>query len=90
MPAPAGPRRETAATASSGSRTYPLRLDAEDDAALRAAAQIEGVSIADELRRAVRAHLEQLRHDDAFQERLRASRERDRDVYTRLGQLEDY
>ena len=81
----ANPRREQEAV-----RTYPLRLDVDDAAALRAAAQIEGVPLAEELRRAVRGHLEQLRADPAFQERLRASIDRDRELYERLGALQDY
>jgi len=62
----------------------------DDDVALRAVAQIEGVTIAEELRRAVRTHLEQLRADPAFQERLRASIAKDRELYARLGGLEEY
>jgi hypothetical protein len=71
-------------------KTYPLRLSQEEAAELQRAARVDGLTMADELRLAVRARLQQLRADPDFQERLRESMQQDREVYQRLGGLQDY
>jgi hypothetical protein len=65
--------------------TYPLRLDEDEAAELALLAQIDDLTLADELRQAIRHHLEQKRRDPEFQKRLRASRERNEELYARLS-----
>lgn len=66
-------------------KTYPLRLDQSVAEELEFVATVNGLTVADELRQAITAHLEQRREDPEFQERLRASRERDAELYDRLS-----
>jgi hypothetical protein len=66
-------------------KTYPLRLEQAVAEELEFVATVDGLTVADELRHAVKAHLEQRRSDSDFQERLRASRARDQELYERLS-----
>jgi hypothetical protein len=47
-------------------------------------ARIDGLTVADEIRQAIAAHLEARRADPEFQERLHRAMERDREVYEHL------
>jgi hypothetical protein len=66
-------------------KTYPLRLDQSVAEELEFVATVNGLTVADELRQAISAHLDQRRSDPQFQERLQASRERDAELYERLS-----
>jgi len=66
-------------------KTYPLRLEQSVAEELEFVASVEGLTVADALRQAVAGHLESRRDDQEFQERLRASRARDRELYERLS-----
>jgi hypothetical protein len=62
-----------------------LRLPVDQAEALEAIAGVDELSINEEIRRAVAAHIEARRRDDAFRERLRASIERNREILERLA-----
>jgi len=62
-----------------------LRLPLEQAEALEAIAGVDGISINEEIRRAVAAHIEARRQDVEFRERLRASVERNREILERLS-----
>ncbi len=66
-------------------KTYPLRLDQTIADELEFVASVNGLTVADELRQAVAAHLDLRRNDSEFQERLQASRKRDQKLYERLS-----
>ncbi len=66
-------------------RARTLRLTAEETEALAAIAGIDEVSINEEIRRAIGAHIEARRQDAAFQERLAASIERNKEILERLA-----
>ena len=66
-------------------KSMTLRLPAEQAAELEAVAETEGVPVAEAVRQAIAAHIEQRRKDKAFQARLRASIERNREVLQRLA-----
>lgn len=53
-----------------------LRLDPEQEDALREMARIDGIPVSDEIRQAVASHIERRRKDPEFQKRVRASLER--------------
>jgi hypothetical protein len=55
-----------------------LRLDADQEEALREISRIDGIPVSEEIREAVAAHIERRRKDRAFQTRLRASLDRHR------------
>ena len=57
-----------------------LRLVAEQEEALREIARIDGISVSDEIRQAIAAHVERRRKDPEFQARLRASLQRHREL----------
>ncbi len=61
-------------------KAFPLRLDAGRAAELRLAARVDGVTVADEIRQAIRAHLDRLRADPVFRSRLRAAMAREREL----------
>ena len=61
-----------------------LRLPVEQAEALEAVAGVDDVSINEEIRRAIAAHIEARRQDVEFRERLRASIERNREILERL------
>ena len=62
-----------------------LRLPIDQAEALEAIAGVDEVSINEEIRRAIAAHIEARRQDDEFRERLRASMERNREILERLA-----
>jgi hypothetical protein len=66
-------------------KTYPLRLDERQAAELQIVAEVDGRTVADEIRAAIAAHLDARRADPEFQRRLRLSMERDLEIYERLG-----
>jgi len=57
-----------------------LRLEADQEDALREIARIDGIPVSDEIRQAIAAHIERRRKDPKFQARLRASLERHREL----------
>lgn len=63
-----------------------LRLSAEDAEALEAIAGVDEVSINEEIRQAISAHIEARRQDADFQRRLKASIERNKEILQRLAQ----
>ena len=63
-----------------------IRLDEEQAEQLAAIAQTEGVSVSQAIREAIAELVEARRKDAAFQERLRASVERNRKILERLAQ----
>ena len=66
-------------------RARTLRLSADQADALDMIAVIDDVSINEEIRRAIDAHIEERRRDPAFQQRLTASIERNKDILERLS-----
>ena len=62
-----------------------LRLPVDQAEALEAIAGVDEVSINEEIRRAISAHIEARRQDGEFRERLRASIERNREILERLA-----
>jgi hypothetical protein len=62
-----------------------LRLPIDQAEAIEAIAGVDEISINEEIRRAVAAHIEARRHDDGFRERLQASLERNREILERLA-----
>lgn len=66
-------------------RARTLRLTVEEAEALEAMAGVDELSINEEIRRAIAAHIEARRHDADFQNRLRASIERNKEILERLA-----
>jgi hypothetical protein len=66
-------------------KSMTIRLTEEQAAELDAIARVENVPIAEEVRRALAAHIAARRRDGAFQERLRESMERNREILERLA-----
>jgi len=62
-----------------------VRLDPEQAAELEAVAEVEGVPVAEAIRNAIAEHIEARRRDEAFQARLRASLERNRQILEKLA-----
>lgn len=62
-----------------------LRLSQEQAEALEAVAQTDGVPVAEAVRVAINDHIERRRKDKAFQERLRASLERNQAILEKLS-----
>ncbi len=62
-----------------------LRLSQEQAEALEAVAQADGVPVAEVVRSAITEHVERRRKDKAFQQRLRASLERNRRILEKLA-----
>jgi hypothetical protein len=62
-----------------------LRLSPEQADALEAAAQVNGVTVAEEVRVAIWARLDTLRADPGFQARLRDHLERNREILKGLA-----
>jgi hypothetical protein len=67
-------------------RTRTLRLPVEQAEALEAIAGVDEISINEEIRQAVEAHIEARRHDADFRARLQASIARNREILDRLAQ----
>jgi hypothetical protein len=57
-----------------------LRLTQEQAETLEAVAEVDGVPVAEAVRVAINEHIERRRKDKAFQDRLRASLERNRRI----------
>lgn len=66
-------------------RARTLRLPADQAEALEAIAGIDEVSVNEEIRQAIAAHIETRRHDADFRRRLQASIERNREILERLA-----
>jgi hypothetical protein len=66
-------------------RARTLRLPAEQAETLEAIAGIDEVSINEEIRRAIDAHIEARRADPEFRRRLRESLDRNREILERLS-----
>ncbi len=66
-------------------RARTLRLPVDQAEALEAIADIDEVSINEEIRRAIAAHIEARRSDPDFRRRLEASIERNREILERLA-----
>ncbi len=66
-------------------KTMTLRLDDERAATLELIARAENKTVTDTVRDAIDEHIEARRKDKAFQERLRASAERHREILERLA-----
>jgi predicted transcriptional regulator len=62
-----------------------LRLPAEQADALAAIADIDEVSVNEEIRQAIAAHIEARRQDADFQRRLEVSIERNKEILERLS-----
>ena len=62
-----------------------VRLAADQAAELEAVAQVEGVPVAEEIRTAIAEHIQNRRQDKAFQKRLRASIERNKQILDKLA-----
>jgi hypothetical protein len=62
-----------------------LRLPADQAETLEAIAAIDEVSVNEEIRQAIDAHIEARRADPAFRGRLQASIERNREILDRLA-----
>ena len=62
-----------------------LRLSQEQAEALEAVAQADGVPVAEAVRMAISEHIERRRKDKAFQDRLRASLERNQRILEKLA-----
>lgn len=66
-------------------RTRTLRLPVEQAEALEAIAGVDEISINEEIRRAIEAHIEARRQDADFRARLQASITRNREILERLA-----
>jgi predicted DNA-binding protein len=62
-----------------------LRLPEDQANALEAVAQVNGVTVAEEVRKAIQARIDALRADPDFQARLRDHLERNREVLKGLA-----
>jgi predicted DNA-binding protein len=62
-----------------------LRLPAEQASTLEAVAQVNGVTVAEEVRKAIQARIDALRADQDFQARLRDHLERNREILEGLA-----
>jgi hypothetical protein len=67
------------------SRARTLRLPPDQADALAAIADIDEVSVNEEIRQAIEAHIEARRQDADFQRRLEARRERNKEILERLS-----
>lgn len=66
-------------------RARTLRLSAEQADELAAIADVDQVSVNEEIRQAIAAHIEARRQDAGFRTRLQASLERNREILERLA-----
>lgn len=67
-------------------RARTLRLTVDEAEALEAIAGVDELSVNEEIRRAIAAHIEARRSDAGFRKRLQASMERNREILERLAQ----
>ena len=65
---------------------FTVRLDDDQAAELEAVAKAAGVSVAEEIRQAISARLEERRQDGEFRARLRKSIEDNQKILDRLAQ----
>lgn len=63
-----------------------IRLSADQAAELEAVAQVEGAPVAEEIRRAIAHHIAAKKSDKDFQNRLRASLQRNQAILKKLAQ----
>lgn len=68
-----------------GMKSFTLRLPAPLADELATVAEVDSVPVQQAVRDAVAEHIEARRKDKAFQERLRASAERHREILKRLA-----
>jgi hypothetical protein len=68
-----------------GRKAMTLRIDTQTAEQLEAIAQVEGVAVSEVIREALLKHIDQRRADTDFQQRLRASLERNRTILQRLS-----
>jgi predicted DNA-binding protein len=66
-------------------KTMSIRFDSDQAEELEAVARVDGVPISEAIRQAIGKHIEDRRKDKAFQERLRASMERNREILEKLS-----
>lgn len=67
-------------------RAYTVRLPEHEAEDLEAVAQVEGLSVAEEIRQAINERVTQRRADKAFQRRLREAMEQNRRALERLAE----
>jgi hypothetical protein len=67
-------------------RAFTVRLPEEQAEQLEAIAQVDGVSVAEEVRSALLDRIEERRHDQQFQRRLRSTMDRNKRVLERLAE----
>ena len=65
---------------------FTVRLDEEQAAELEAVAKAAGVPVAEEIRQAITARIEERRQDEEFRARLRRSIEDNQRILDRLAQ----
>lgn len=68
------------------SKAMTLRLPQEQAQELEAVAQVDGVPVAEAVRTAITEHIEARRRDKAFQQRLRASLDRNQHILEKLAE----
>ena len=62
-----------------------LRLETDQADAIEKLAEVDNISVAEAVRRAIADHIEARRADPDFQERLRASLDRHREILEKLA-----
>jgi hypothetical protein len=67
-------------------RAYTVRLHEDQAEDLEAVAQVDGLSVAEEIRKAITERVAQRRADKAFQSRLREAIEQNRRALERLAE----
>jgi hypothetical protein len=67
-------------------RAYTVRLHEDQAEDLEAVAQVDGLSVAEEIREAIKERVAQRRADKAFQSRLREAIEQNRRALERLAE----
>jgi hypothetical protein len=67
-------------------RAYTVRLQEDQAEDLEAVAQVDGLSVAEEIREAITERIAQRRADKAFQNRLREAIEQNRRALERLAE----
>jgi predicted DNA-binding protein len=82
---PTTQRGATAAMTAQNPKAMTLRLPPDQASALEAVAQVNGVTVAEEVRKAIQARIDALRADPDFQARLRDHLERNREILNGLA-----
>jgi predicted transcriptional regulator len=62
-----------------------IRLDDETAELLEAIARVEGTTMSEEMRKAIKQHIESRRNDSGFMELLKKSMERNESILKRLA-----